>query len=76
MYVVKPTLSIRSKKSSRVPAALKKLVQGKVDGCASPSSPSSPMLGDIRTSLYDVLNRVVDLEGLDDLGASLSKTSP
>jgi hypothetical protein len=33
MYVVKPTLSTRSKKSSRIPASLKKLVQGKVDGC-------------------------------------------
>jgi hypothetical protein len=34
------------------------------------------MFGDIRSSLQDVLNRVVDLEGLEDLGASLSKTSP
>jgi hypothetical protein len=51
MYVVKPTLLKRSKKSSRIPASLKKLVQGKVDGCASPSSPSSPILGAIRSSL-------------------------
>jgi hypothetical protein len=51
MYVDKPTLLTRSKKSSRMPASLKKLVQGKVDGCASPSSPSSPILGAIRSSL-------------------------
>jgi hypothetical protein len=51
IYVVKPTLLTRSKKSSRIPASLKKLAQGKVDGCASPSSPSSPMLGAIRSSL-------------------------
>jgi hypothetical protein len=51
MYVVKPTLLTRSKKSSRIPASLKKSVQGKVDGCESPSSPSSPMLGAIRSSL-------------------------
>jgi hypothetical protein len=76
MYAVKPTLSIRSKKSSRIPASLKKLVQGKVDGCASPSSPSSPMLGAIRSSLYYSLNRVVDLEGLPTVGASLSNISP
>jgi hypothetical protein len=51
MYVVKPTLLTRSRKSSRIPASQKKLEQGKVDGCASPSSPSSSMLGDIRSSL-------------------------
>jgi hypothetical protein len=51
MYIVKPTLLTRSKKSSKIPASLKKLVQGKVDGCASPSSPSSPILGEIRSSL-------------------------
>jgi hypothetical protein len=51
MYVFNPTLSTRSRKSSRIPASLKKLVQGRVDGCSSPSSPSSPMLGEIRSSL-------------------------
>jgi hypothetical protein len=51
MYVDKPTLLTRSKKSSRIPASLKKLAQGKMEGCASPSSPSSPILGVIRSSL-------------------------
>jgi hypothetical protein len=51
MYVAKPTLLTRSKTSSRIPAFLKKLVQGKVDGCASPSSPLSPILGAIIYSL-------------------------
>src|SRR4051812_40335607 len=74
--LVSPALRTKVIKSSRIPAARKKVWQGKVEGCASPSSPSSLNHGVMRSLLYEVLAREDNLEGLALLGASLSNISP
>src|SRR3954468_14486307 len=76
MKLVRPALSIKVMKSSRIPAARKKVWQGKVEGCASPSSPSSPNRGVMISSLYEGLVLLDDLGSHALLGASLSNMSP
>src|SRR3954468_23864811 len=72
MYLVSPALCTKVIKSLRILAACKKVWQGKVEGCTSPSSPSSPNHGVMRSSLYEGLVLVDDLGSLSLLGASLS----
>src|SRR3954463_8994470 len=74
--LVIPALRTKVIKSSRIPAARKKVWQGKVEGCASPSSPSSPNRRVMRSSLYEGLTLVDDLGSLSLLGASPSNISP
>src|SRR4051812_19419389 len=66
--LVSPALRTKVIKSSRIPAACKKVWQGKAKGCASSSSPSSPNRGVMRSSLYEGLAQEDDLEGLALLG--------
>src|SRR3954465_11702645 len=74
--LVSPALRTKVIKSLRIPAARKKVLQGKVEGCASPSSPSSPNRGVMRSSLYEGLVLVDDLGSLALLGASVPNISP